>query len=95
MRLAREIDWGFLDRRFARVCTPGPGQLACRPGWWGLFILKHMHNRPDEVLYALAPNCLNNAPHRFFTGDPLVSPEADLAVAETAELAAIGLQSPS
>jgi hypothetical protein len=21
-----EIDWGFLDRRFASVCTPGPGQ---------------------------------------------------------------------
>ena len=45
VRLAREIDWGFLDRRFASVCTPGPGQ----PGLptrlvAGLFILKHMHN---------------------------------------------------
>jgi len=26
VRLAREIDWGFLDRRFASVCTPGPAQ---------------------------------------------------------------------
>jgi hypothetical protein len=26
VRLAGEIDWGFLDRRFASVCTPGPGQ---------------------------------------------------------------------
>ena len=26
VRLAREIDWGFLDRRFAGVCVPGPGQ---------------------------------------------------------------------
>jgi hypothetical protein len=26
VRLAREIDWGFLDRRFASVCAPGPGQ---------------------------------------------------------------------
>jgi transposase, IS5 family len=23
VRLAREIDWGFLDGRFASVCTPG------------------------------------------------------------------------
>ena len=53
VRLAREIDWGFLDRRFAGVCTPGPGQ----PGLptrlvAGLFILKHMHNLSDEVLCA-------------------------------------------
>ena len=44
VRLAREIDWGFLDRRFASVCAPGPGQ----PGLptllvAGLFVLKHMH----------------------------------------------------
>jgi transposase, IS5 family len=26
VRLAGEIDWGFLDRRFASVCAPGPGQ---------------------------------------------------------------------
>ena len=49
----REIDWAFLDRRFASVCTPGPGQ----PGLptrlvAGLFILKHMHNLSDEVLCA-------------------------------------------
>src|SRR5262249_27936216 len=49
VRLAREIDWGFLDRRFASVCAPGPGQ----PGLptrlvAGLFILKHMHNLSDE-----------------------------------------------
>jgi hypothetical protein len=48
VRLAREIDWGFLDRRLASVCTPGPGQ----PGLptrlvAGLFILKHMHNLSD------------------------------------------------
>jgi IS5 family transposase len=53
VRLAREIDWGFLDQRFAGVCTPGPGQ----PGLptrlvAGLFILKHMHNLSDEVLCA-------------------------------------------
>ena len=55
MRLAREIDWGFLDGRFAGVCAPGTGQ----PGLptrlvAGLFILKHMHDLSDEVLCALA-----------------------------------------
>ena len=28
VRLAREIDWGFLDRRFAGVCTAGSGSAA-------------------------------------------------------------------
>jgi IS5 family transposase len=53
VRLARKIDWRFLDRRFANVRAPGPGQ----PGLptrlvAGLFILKHMHNLSDEVLCA-------------------------------------------
>ncbi len=26
VRLAEEIEWDFLDRRFASVCTAGPGQ---------------------------------------------------------------------
>ena len=26
VRLAKEIDWDFLDRRFSAVCQPGPGQ---------------------------------------------------------------------
>src|SRR6185437_7159561 len=48
-RLAGEIDWAFLDQRFATVCAVGPGQ----PGLptrliAGLFILKHMHNLSDE-----------------------------------------------
>ena len=52
-RLSGEIDWGFLDRRFASVCQAGPGQ----PGLptrlvAGLFILKHMHNLSDEALRA-------------------------------------------
>jgi IS5 family transposase len=65
VRLAREIDWGFLDRRFA--CTPGPGQ----PGLptrlvAGLFILKHMHNLSDEVLCA---RWLENPYYQFFCGE--------------------------
>ena len=67
VRLAREIDWEFLDRRFASVCTPGPGQ----PGLptrlvAGLFILKHMHNLSDEALCA---RWLENPYYQFFCGE--------------------------
>jgi transposase, IS5 family len=52
-RLAGEIDWSFLDQRFASVCAAGPGH----PGLptrlvAGLFVLKHMHNLSDEALCA-------------------------------------------
>src|SRR5215471_3663488 len=58
---------GFLDQRFASVCTPGPGQ----PGLptrlvAGLFILKHMHNLSDEVLCA---RWLENPYYQFFCGE--------------------------
>lgn len=51
-RLAREIDWRFLDGRFAAVCAAGPGQ----PGLptrlvAGLFILKRKRCR--EALVAV------------------------------------------
>ena len=67
VRLAREIDWGFLDRRFAEVCAPGAGQ----PGLptrlvAGLFILKHMHNLSDEVLCA---RWVENPYYQFFCGE--------------------------
>jgi IS5 family transposase len=67
VRLAREIDWRFLDNRFSGVCTPGRGQ----PGLptrlvAGLFILKHMHNLSDEVLCA---RWLENPYYQFFCGE--------------------------
>jgi IS5 family transposase len=67
VRLAGEIDWGFLDRRFASVCAPGPGQ----PGLptrlvAGLLILKHMHNLSDEALCA---RWLENPYYQFFCGE--------------------------
>lgn len=51
VRLAAEIDWDFLARRFSSVCRLGPGQppLPTRLVA-GLFILKHMHNLSDEAL---------------------------------------------
>jgi IS5 family transposase len=53
VRLAGEIDWGFLEQRFASVCTIGPGQppLPARL-IAGLFIVKHMHSLSDEALCA-------------------------------------------
>jgi len=66
-RLAGEIDWGFLDQRFASVCEAGPGQ----PGLptrliAGLFILKHMHNLSDEVLCA---RWIENPYYQYFCGE--------------------------
>ena len=53
VRLAREIDWNFLDRRFGPVCRSGPDQppLASRLVA-GPLILKYMHDLSDEVLCA-------------------------------------------
>ena len=66
-RLAAQIDWGFLDRRFASVCQAGPGQ----PGLptrlvAGLFILKHTHDLSDEALCA---RWLENPYYQFFCGE--------------------------
>ena len=67
VRLAREIDWQFLDGRFASVCTAGPGQppLPTRLVA-GLFILKNMHDLSDEVLCA---RWLENPYYQFFCGE--------------------------
>jgi IS5 family transposase len=67
VRLAGEIDWGFLDGRFSSVCQPGPGQ----PGLptrlvAGLFILKHMHDLSDEVLCA---RWIENPYYQYFCGE--------------------------
>ena len=51
VRLAAEIDWGFLAGRFGSVCRAGPGQPPLPTRLVdGLFILKHMHNLSDEML---------------------------------------------
>jgi transposase, IS5 family len=67
VRLAREIDWQFLDKRFASVCTAGAGQppLPTRLVA-GLLILKHMHDLSDEVLCA---RWLENPYYQFFCGE--------------------------
>jgi transposase, IS5 family len=67
VRLALEIDWGFLDQRFSSVCTAGEGRppLPTRLVA-GLFILKHMHNLSDEALCA---RWLENPYYQFFCGE--------------------------
>jgi len=67
VRLAVEMDWGFLERRFASVCATGPGQppLPARL-IAGLFILKHMHSLADEGLCA---RWVENPYYQYFCGE--------------------------
>jgi IS5 family transposase len=67
VRLAKEIDWSFLDQRFSAVCQGGPGQppLPTRLVA-GLMILKHTHNLSDEVLCA---RWLENPYCQYFCGE--------------------------
>ena len=66
-RLAREIDWDFLDSRFSSVCRSGPGQppLPTRLVA-GLLILKHMHDLSDEALCA---RWVENPYYQVFCGE--------------------------
>ena len=67
VKLAGEIDWSFLDRRFDAVCRPGRGQppLPTRLVA-GLLILKHMHNLSDEALCA---RWVENPYYQYFCGE--------------------------
>jgi IS5 family transposase len=67
VRLAGEIDWEFLEQRFAAVCEAGAGQppLPARL-IAGLFILKHTHSLSDEVLCA---RWLENPYYQYFCGE--------------------------
>ena len=67
VRLARQIDWGFLDGRFASVCSAGAGQPPLPTRLMaGLLILKHMHDLSDE---ALSARWLENPYYQFFCGE--------------------------
>src|SRR5499426_293225 len=67
VRLAREVDWDFLGRRFGSVCSVGPGYppLSTRLVA-GLFILKHMHNLSDEEL---CDRWVENPYYQYFCGE--------------------------
>ncbi|MGL6063084.1 MAG: IS5 family transposase [Bradyrhizobium sp.] len=67
VRLAAEINWDFLAKRFSSVCRVGPGQppLPTRLVA-GLFILKHMHNLSDE---SLCDRWVENPYFQYFCGE--------------------------
>jgi IS5 family transposase len=51
VKLARAIDWGFLEERCGAVYSDGPGQPPLPTRLMaGLAILKHLHDLSDEVL---------------------------------------------
>jgi transposase, IS5 family len=51
VKLARAIDWGFLETHFGTKYTDKPGQPPLPTRLMaGLAILKHMHDLSDEVL---------------------------------------------
>ena len=74
VRLAAEIDWGFLAGRFGSVCRAGPGQppLPTRLVA-GLFILKHMHNLSEEML---CDRWVENPYFQYFCGEVVFRHEA-------------------
>src|SRR3954451_24803398 len=51
VKLARAIDWSFVEERCGAVYTDEPGRPPLPTRLMaGLAILKHMHDRSDEVL---------------------------------------------
>src|SRR5688572_23656790 len=66
-KLARAIDWVFLETRFGAVYRDGPGQppLATRL-MAGLSILKHLHDLSDE---AVCERWLENPYYQLFCGE--------------------------
>ena len=73
VRLAAEINWDFLAKRFSSVCRIGPGQppLPTRLVA-GLLILKHMHNLSDE---ALCDRWVENPYFQYFCGEAVFQHE--------------------
>ena len=73
VKLARAIDWRFLEERFGAVYTDGPGSPPLPTRLMaGLTILKHMHDLSDEVLcdrwtQTAFPSLEKNLPASFCT----------------------------
>ncbi len=67
VKLARTIDWGFLEERFGAVYSDERGQPPLPTRLMaGLAILKHMHNLSDE---ALCDRWVENPYFQFFCGE--------------------------
>jgi transposase, IS5 family len=66
-KLARAIDWGFLEERFGAVYTDGPGQPPLPTRLMaGLAILKHTFDLSDE---ALCERWVENPYYQYLCGE--------------------------
>ena len=66
-KLARVIDWGFLEQRFGAVYEDGPGRPPLPTRLMaGLAILKHAHDLSDEVL---CERWVENPYYQHFCGE--------------------------
>ena len=66
-KLARSIDWGFLEERFGAVYSDKPGHPPLPTRLMaGLAILKHMHDLSDE---ALCERWIENPYFQLFCGE--------------------------
>ena len=67
VKLARTIDWRFLEEKFGAVYKDGPGQPPLPTRLMaGLAILKHTYNFSDEVVCEL---WLENPYYQYFCGE--------------------------
>src|SRR3977135_2067910 len=67
VKLARSVDWGFLEKTFGAVYNDGPGQPPLPTRLMaGLAILKHMHDLSDEVL---CERWVENPYYQLFCGE--------------------------
>src|ERR1700716_2299798 len=66
-KLARTIDWGFLEEKFGAVYADGPGRPALPTRLMaGLAILKHTYNLSDEVV---CEQWVENPYYQYFCGE--------------------------
>ena len=76
VKLAREVDWSFLERTFGEACTDGPGQPPPPTRLMaGLIILKYTHNLSDE---ALCERWVENPYYQYFCGEVMFPTDARL-----------------
>ena len=67
VKLARTIDWRFLEEQFGAVYTDGPGRPPLPTRLMaGLAILKHTYDLSDEVL---CERWVENPYYQFFCGE--------------------------
>ncbi len=75
-KLARAIDWGFLEERFGAVYEDGPGRPPLPTRLMaGLAILKHAHDLSDEVL---CERWVENPYYQHFCGEVFFQHELPL-----------------